>query len=219
MEPPIGFIRLRDAADIVGDKLYASDWQPLAEMAMAAMSEMNIPLVAPGVIAHGVDPDIDHVIILIAEKCRTGAITAAYRTLRGADDLELSVWRAPDWRNYFATGEIWRVLPLLEPGQQPDANGFTTRWPREIFLDRAAFDDFVKKQAPAAPRNPTPRASEARINRALNAYETSRGSTHRSENDFLRFARETANLTVPRRKLQTKYQQRFGKRRRGRIEK
>jgi hypothetical protein len=177
MEPPIGFIRLRDAADIVGEKLYGSKWQPLAEMAMVAMCEMDISLIAPDVILCGLNPHVERVITMIAEQCEVGKIAATYRSITGADDLDQSVWRARYWRLYFARGKIDLDLPLLDPvtGRGRE-DGHTARCCREIFVRRQdLLDHLVSRPAHNENDKPLRSASEKEIRREVHAVYAEAG--------------------------------------------
>jgi hypothetical protein len=93
-------------------------------------------------------PDAD-VAKLIAEACESGRVTAAYRTITGADELDRSVWRSPAWRNYFASGTIDLDLPLLDERLRPHPAGFTARCTREIFVRRDSLTSFIADLEPA----------------------------------------------------------------------
>jgi hypothetical protein len=130
MEPPIGFITLRDAADAVGRRLHGNKWCPIAQT-------------RSDTIICKLDPEIDRVIKTLAEQCETGGISAAYRSITGADGLDQAVWQMPHWRNYFATGTIDLDLPLLDNNLRPNPNGYTARCTREVFIRRADLDRWV----------------------------------------------------------------------------
>ena len=110
MGPPIGFVRLHDAVDIVGRKPFGW-WRSINELCASPFGEGS----GADVIALGLYPDVDYVVTMIAEACEAGEIAAAYRSVTGgADNLDRNVWQGPHWRNYFAAGEIDLDLPLLD---------------------------------------------------------------------------------------------------------
>jgi hypothetical protein len=80
MGPPIGFIPLRDAADMVGSKIVGPSWRPIREIDAASYGLDKEYPDADGadVIAAGLDPRIERVITMIAEQCEAGEIAAAY---------------------------------------------------------------------------------------------------------------------------------------------
>jgi hypothetical protein len=146
MEAPVGFVGLRDAADMVGRKVSGASWRPIAE-------------VDPNDIACKLNAVIEQVITLIAERCERGEIAAAYRSVAGgADSLDRTAWQAPHWRNYFATGTIDLDLPLIDEKGRPNPNGYTARCAREIFLRRddleGSLDRQFGKPAPAPRKSP-----------------------------------------------------------------
>jgi hypothetical protein len=146
MEAPIGFVPLRGAVDAVGRKLLGDKWHPINQ-------------VDSEVIACKLDPQIEGVIKLIAEKCEAGEIAATYPIRRGgADALDCGVWRAPHWRNYFAEGTIDLELPLLDANDRPSSEGFTVKCTREIFVRRQDLDRLLqscrrKRAVPERQRN------------------------------------------------------------------
>jgi hypothetical protein len=132
MDPPIGWIPLRAAVDIVGRKLGGSKWHSSDGIDPQPFS-LNL--------SH---PEVEHIITMIAEGCETGEIPAAYRShTGGAHGLDRGVWQLPCWQNYFATGTINLDLPLLDEKGRPNANGYTAWCTREIFVRRPDLDCFV----------------------------------------------------------------------------
>jgi len=222
MWAPVGFIPLQDAARMVGRKTGGAIWRELTDEEASSVLPFILiyPAEAAGVLY--ADPDLDRVITKIAEQCETGEIVAAYRSVTGADDLDRGVWRAPCWRDYFARGTIDLDLPLLGDQNRPTGDGHTVSCTREIFLKRQNMDSLIKALRPAprkAPRKPAARASVARINSALNdaldAYARVEPA-RRTESSFLL---SVANLPGTRERKREMYQSRFGKRRRGRLDK
>jgi hypothetical protein len=156
MDPPIGWIPLRAAADMVGRKLHESTWWSL------------------NVIFRKNHPDVERVFRLLAEACEGGEIAAAYRTLAGADVLDCAVWRSPCWRNYFATGTIDLDLPRLDAKDQPDTSVPPVRCTREIFVRRQDLDRFVAGLSKASVNRPSAvRASQKQIAGIVTRYRNS----------------------------------------------
>lgn len=91
----------------------------------------------------GVLSDGSDVELAIAEGCESGRIIAGYKSLLGADTLDPAIWRRPNWRTFFETGEVLLTLPLLEPDGKPAASGFTAQCSREIFVRRDSFEAFI----------------------------------------------------------------------------
>jgi hypothetical protein len=158
MEPPLGFVHLRDAVDLVGRKVYGPDWQPLSEF------ERDNPEIIVTRLFVFVetkpnpklpDPKIEHVITLIAEKCEAGGIEAAYRHISGVGTLDSGEWRV-GWRNYFATGEIILELPLVNNEHRPSKTGGTSRWPHAIFLKREHVNQLIEALSPQKSRAGAP---------------------------------------------------------------
>jgi hypothetical protein len=140
MKPPIGFIPLREAADLVGLCVEGSDWRRLDEV-----DADNVAYDDSNVMGYYVDPRVDGVIEKLAKACERGEIVAAYRSVTGAgDDLPRAKWHSPAWRTYFATGMIDLDLPLLGDGNRPTGTG-TARCAREVFLRRDDLDRFIAK--------------------------------------------------------------------------
>jgi hypothetical protein len=161
MEPPIGFIPLREVTDLAGLKIEGPSWRRLDEV-----DADNVAYDDSNEMGYYVDPHIDRVITMIAEACERGEIFAAYRSDIGrADELDRGEWQSPHWRSFFSTGTITLNLPLLDHNRQP-AGTLTARCTRELFVRRDDLDKFVAKvSAPAAPSTAIDRraASEARI--------------------------------------------------------
>jgi hypothetical protein len=130
MEPPIGFVPLCTAADLVGHRVVGAKWSPLGTISSET-------------IAGRLDPQIDSVLRQLAEQCEAGKITSAYRSITGAENLDCSVWHSPAWRNYFAMGAIDLDLPLLDQHGRPNPDGFTARCRRDVFLRRDHLEHFL----------------------------------------------------------------------------
>jgi hypothetical protein len=133
MKAPIGFITLCEAVDAVGLAVLGTSWQYAIPFNLDADQDDG---------AH------ERVITMIAEGCESGHIAVAYRTITGADQLDPAVWRSPSWRNYFDTGTIEVVLPLLDDEGRPNKSGYTARCPREIFVRRNSLDRFIEALVP-----------------------------------------------------------------------
>jgi hypothetical protein len=201
LPPPLGFVPLRAAADVVGRKVAGADWRPIDEIDAIA-------------IACNLDPDVGRIITMIAERCEAGEIGAAYRSVTGVDDLDRSVWQSPCWRNYFTTGTIDLDLPWLVNGR-PVTDGSTVRCTREIFVRRQDLDRFVKTLR-SEPRKPVARASSTRIREVVAEYKTSLNGANPSIPGLERFAREKANLRGHRNELRAELERQSGNRPRGR---
>ena len=136
---------------MLGRKISRSNWHTLTESEAALL----VPLIivdpaAAELVAHE-DPDIDGVLTMLAERCEAGEIAAAYRSdTGGADDLDASVWRLPDWRNYFITGMVDVDLPRYTP-LSPGFVHFAgyERCTREIFARRRDVERFIATLKPA----------------------------------------------------------------------
>ena len=129
MEPPIGFVALSEAADIVGRALSGKDWRPLAKTNFY-------------VIEAKLNPEIERAIAMIAKACEAGEIEATYQSIAGVDSLDRGVWHRPHWRNYFADGTIDLDLPLLDNGI-PNKDGYTARCARAIFVRQNDLEHLV----------------------------------------------------------------------------
>jgi hypothetical protein len=132
METPIGFVTLYEAVDIVGRSQFGAVW------------EYAVLIDDPKGGAHG------KITTMIAEGCEDGRISAAYRSITGADNLDRGVWRARHWWTYFMTGTIDLDLPLLDDRGEPVSDGRTTRCTREIFIRRDSLQQFIASLGPAA---------------------------------------------------------------------
>jgi hypothetical protein len=140
MEPPIGFVPLREAVDLVGLKIEGPGWRRLDEVDAA-----HIAYDDSNAMGYYVDPHVDRVIKMIAGACERGEIGAAYRPHIGrADELDRREWQSPHWRSFFSTGMITLKLPLLDQNDQP-AGTLTARCTREVFVRRDDLDRFIAK--------------------------------------------------------------------------
>jgi hypothetical protein len=124
---PIGFVTLHSAVDAVGRKLTGSSWSPIARRKNLTWTE----------------PDIDPIITTIAEACECGELAAGYETTIGADLLDRTVWRMPNWRNYFEFGTVDLDLPLLDERGRPDPSS-TARCTRTIFIRKDSLGNFIE---------------------------------------------------------------------------
>jgi hypothetical protein len=189
---------------MVGRKLYGSSWRPL--------SKINADNIATKL-----NPKVDRVITMIAEQCEAGEIAAAYRSVTGGvDGLARDVWQVPHWRNYFATGTIELDLVLLDDNGRPNANGFTGRCTREVFVARQDLDRFAASLSKPATSSPI---SPKRIAALVSSYKQnlSNGATP-SMGDLEHFAKEQAVLGH-RKELRNEYHRQFPNQRVGRPSK
>lgn len=207
MDAPIGFFPLRDAADFIGQKVAGKEWLPLAKT-----SEQ--------IIQARLNQNTERVLVLIAEQCEAGIISAAYRSITGADELDRTVWQKPFWRDYFVSGTIELDLPLLDNKLQPNANGFTARCTREVFLRKVDVERCVttlpnSNTRPAADQ----RASKSQINDIVTDYRRTLAPQVRpSMQDVERFARAN-ELRGHRSELRAEYLRQFPNQRPGRPSK
>jgi hypothetical protein len=201
MEPPIGFVRLRDAIYAVGDKIFGSEWclgQSAAERLF--------------------DPKPEHVISMIAEWCEAGEIAAVYRSITGVDHLDRSVWRRPHWRHYFSDGTIDLDLPLVDENLRPNPDGYTARCTREIYLRRDDLDRLIATLSKPNPK-PLPKASNKQIREIMAQYRrTLPADVNPSMDNAVRFAEEKG-VTGHREELREEYRQQFDHPRVGRPSK
>lgn len=163
MRPPIGYVALAEAIDLIGDVVAGSDWRQLPDKTNAEERFNTI----------WTDPNVDRVITMIAEACEDGRIEAAYRSILGADNLDSKVWRMPHWRNFFASGTIDLDLPLLDDNLVPVPDGRTARCTREIFVRRDSLERFMSPLTAAAINRDKP-SSSARRGRPPHDWETIR---------------------------------------------
>jgi hypothetical protein len=136
---------------MVGQKISRSNWHTLAECKAALLVLlMIVDPAAAELVAHE-DPDIDRVLTMLAECCEAGEIATAYRSdTGGADDLDRSYWRLPDWRNYFITGMVDVDLPRTTNSPPPGWGNYAAgtfvvyeRCTREIYARRRDVERFV----------------------------------------------------------------------------
>lgn len=201
MEPPIGFVRLRDAIYAVGDKIFGSDWC-LGESAAERLF----------------DPKPERVIRLIAEWCEAGEIAAVYRSITGVDDLDRSVWRRPHWRHYFADGTIDLDLPLVDENLRPNTDGYTARCTREIYLRRHDLDRLIATLSKPSAK-PLPQASKEQIGNMVAQYRrTLPAGANPSMDDAVQFA-EDNGVIGHREEVRQEYRQQFDHPRVGRRSK
>jgi hypothetical protein len=196
-------VTLQQATDIVGRRMIGPAWHPIADPGEYA--------------AHVDDAAVERVITAIAERCEAGEISAAYRTIMGADELDRAVWRRPSWRNYFATGEVVLELPLLDQQGRPNTNGFTAKCSREIFVRRSDVEAFAAGLSKDTNTRPIARgAGRRKIASIVARYAASLTDGARpSIPDLERFAQQDG-LTGHRDKLRAAYREKFPGQRVGR---
>jgi hypothetical protein len=131
MNVPLGFVALREAADMVGQKVNGADWRGLDEVEKADV---------------WLDPQIGAVITMLAEACERGEIAATYEAPGPPEPLPRREWQSPYWRSFFTTGRVTLDLPLLGINGQPAGRG-TARCPRNVFVRRDDLECFVGKLA------------------------------------------------------------------------
>lgn len=204
METPIGFVPLRDAADIVGRKLRGDKWRPIAE----ANGETIISKL---------DPEIDLVIRTIAERCEAGDISTAYRSINGAESLDREVWQRPHWRSYFARGAIDLDLPLLDGDLRPNPNGYMARCTREIFVRRDELDRCMATLPKPGGKPPAAaRASKRQIGAIVADYRNQLAAHIAPSIEDLEGFAKSAGLIGHRDELRAEYHRQFPHRRVGR---
>jgi hypothetical protein len=137
LPPPIGYVHLYHAVDVIGRTLRGTDWVPVrCQDELKYQVDKNLTTV-------------DAVILSIAEACEVGKLAAAFQdAFKGADDLDRSVWRKLHWRSYFATGKIIVDLPYIPP--HPD--GKLTPCERKIFIRKDSLVKFAENIATEEPR-------------------------------------------------------------------
>jgi hypothetical protein len=75
MKPPTGFVPLCEAVYTVGKRLHGLNWHPIGKCSDRRLF----------------DHEVEIVIAVIAKACEAGQITAAYRSITGADALDRPV--------------------------------------------------------------------------------------------------------------------------------
>jgi hypothetical protein len=201
-EPPIGYVRLRDAADTLGQKLKGSRWRPIERI------EGPYNVLSP----RELNPDLDEIVTVIAEQCIAGEIAAIYRTVTGGiESLAPDIWHQPHRRNYFVTGTIELVLPLVDVDGRPNADGHTAKCEREIFLKRDDLDHLVATLSKPNAK-PSRRASKKQIRQIVSHYRRELSDdTNPSIEDVEQFARKNGLLGF-RDELREEYRKQFGPR-------
>jgi hypothetical protein len=201
MEPPIGYVRLRDAIYAVGDKMFGSGWC-VGESAAERLF----------------DPKPERVIRLIAEWCEAGEIAAVYRSITGVDDLDRSVWRRPHWRHYFADGTIDLDLPLVDENLRPNPDGYTARCARAIYLRRDDLDRLIATLSKPSAK-PLTRASKVQIRSLMAEFRrTLPAGTNPSMAAAVQFAKDSG-VTGHREEVREEYRRLFDSPRVGRRSK
>jgi hypothetical protein len=202
MDAPIGFIWLCEAVYSIGQKVFGLDWRPVGDLTNKRLF----------------NPDVEKVIERIAKACESGEITATYRSVTGVDSLDRGKWHQLHWPNYFATGTINLDLPLLDDDGRPNANGFTARCTREIFVREEDLNRFV---ATLSKSNSKPSskalASKKEIREIVSRYrKTLPPNVNPSLDGLEKFVREDSGLMGHREELRNEYRQQFPNRRAGR---
>jgi hypothetical protein len=196
MDPPIGFVPLRDAADAVGRKVYGSKWRPIGKIdAIIIMGAEN--------------PKIENVLKRFATWCEAGELLAAYRSLTGTEDLDPGVWQVLSWRNYFTTGTIdW-----LDANGHPNLNGLRAIYPREIFVRQQDLDHLTGTLS----GRKTARATRGQIVEFVSNYRRSlQAGINPSIAKCEQFARDNGWSGADRNALRKEYHSLFPNQRRGR---
>lgn len=130
MEAPIGYVTLRQAADVLGRAVIGIMWQPLDKL-------------PPDVIAQA-RPEVERVIRMLAEQCHAGAIEAAYRTVKGTlDRLPVDRWVLPHWHNFFADNQAPVDLHLVNPHTLEEKDEYPIQCQRAVYINKADLDRFV----------------------------------------------------------------------------
>ena len=105
------------------------------------------------------DRKTERAITMIAKWCESGDVAAVYRSIGGADPLDRSLWRRPNFRSYFIDGTIDLDLPLVDEKLRPSRGGYMERCTREIFVNEQDVERRVETlQSPRtshAGRKPT----------------------------------------------------------------
>jgi hypothetical protein len=192
MEPPVGFVRLRDAVDEIGRKIYGPSWQPLAGQ-------------------------FEHVVTLLAEECEAGRVAAAYRHLAGVEPLNPAEWHKPHWRTYFDEDTITLELPLYDDQLRPTR--FTNPNCRcKIFVrksDLARLIGGLKRINRDAGLQGS-RVSVKEIKGAVAKYLESQGGGSGNSHGMAKFAHDQCGIRGHRDELRAEYQRQVGGRPRGR---
>lgn len=205
IEPPIGYVRLYDAVDAVGQKMKGSRWRPVERIAGPY-----------SVLSREQNPDFDEVITTIAKQFEAGKIATAYRTTTGSTEkLNRRAWQRPQWRSYFAAGTIELDLPLIDVNGRPNADGHTARCTHEILVRQKDLDRFIgtlpKAKRPL--KAETARVSDVQIRKTVEQYLA---TTAAPSLDRLDQYIKNIPLNIPRSRLWPEYRKQRPNLRRGR---
>ena len=167
---PLGFVRLRRAANLVGAALYGSNWRPVHEVPAPLL--VLWPLVewdAPFTLIGGLDPadellpEVERVFELIAKRAASGKLACVRFTYTGdVEGVHPAKWRSLGWRNFFDFdlrkgdrdfGRIALEVPVFdERGKQAldwRENPITV-WGRfDIFVEEEGLEGVVVAALPA----------------------------------------------------------------------
>jgi hypothetical protein len=136
MEAPLGFMHLREAADLVGRKRCGASWYPFEKLgSYTVIAKLN--------------PEAERVISWLAERCASGELACARFTDDGERaTVDPGVWHSPAWRDYFIAGKVTLVVPLRnEKGKlSVDEKGnltASTRGTFDIFVEREGLERLI----------------------------------------------------------------------------
>jgi len=169
---PLGFVRLRRAANLVGAALYGSNWRPVHEVPAPLL--VLWPLVewdAPFTLIGGLDPadellpEVERVFELIAKRAASGKLACVRFTYTGdVEGVDPAKWRSLGWRNFFdfdlrkgdrGFGRITLEVPAFdERGKQvlDWREKPITVWGRfDIFVEQEGVEGVVAAALPAEP--------------------------------------------------------------------
>jgi hypothetical protein len=104
MEPPLGYVPLWLAVDMVGRAVIGNNWRPLAAATKSDGAEEHVREFARVSIFLNPDSEVNGVLKLIAERFGTGEIPPVVRSITGIDRLGPTMWQGSHWRNYFIDG-------------------------------------------------------------------------------------------------------------------
>jgi hypothetical protein len=143
MEAPPGLVRLLDAVDKLGHRLYRKYWPPFATR---QLDPLDLVRDVDAIDADAINAKLnayERVITLIAKRAARGKLALAYFSLCGVERLNPGGEWQWTWRNCFVTGKINLHPLLLDENNKPllDEKGnprFASWW--------AAFPIFVNEE-------------------------------------------------------------------------
>ena len=168
---PLGFVRHRRAANLVGAALYGSNWRPVHEVPAPLL--VLWPLVewdAPFTLIGGLDPadellpEVERVFELIAKRAASGKLACVRFTYTGdVEGVDPAKWRSLGWRNFFdfdlrkGDRDFGRISRCSTSGENKRSTGERIQSPcgaDSIFLSskRASRESLL----PRCPLNPPP---------------------------------------------------------------